>query len=59
MQKLTKFSFKDLFRKRVYNKDGEFIGILLDFYISDEGKKSRVIGYKIKKDMHIVELLDC
>lgn len=53
MQKLTKFSFKDLFKKRIYNKDGEFIGILLDFYISDEGKKSRVIGYKIKKDMHI------
>lgn len=48
MTKLNEFFLKDILKKKVFNEQGECVGILDDLYVITSEEHSRVIGFKIK-----------
>jgi CBS domain-containing protein/sporulation protein YlmC with PRC-barrel domain len=56
MKKLTSFFLSKVLYKKVYNEFNEYVGKLLDIYVSTDHGMPRAIGYRIKEGM---EISDC
>ncbi|MHC6181148.1 magnesium transporter [Clostridium sp. JNZ X4-2] len=53
MKKLTSFFLSKVLYKKVYNEFDEYVGKLVDIYVSTDHGMPRTIGYKIKDGMEV------
>lgn len=60
MTKLNEFFLKDILKKKVFNEQGDYVGILDDLYVITSEEHSRVIAFKIrnKRDFFYCEFKD-
>lgn len=50
MKKLQSFFLSKIINKRVYDEYGDYIGKLIDIYVTSEDDYPRAIAYKIKRE---------
>lgn len=54
MNKLTNFHLKSILNRKVYDEFDDFIGHLIDIYVSTDEGYPRAIGYKLKNEREIM-----
>lgn len=53
MKRLQSFFLSEVLNKKVYDECGDYIGKLIDIYVTAEGDYPRAIAYKLKKNREI------
>lgn len=55
MNRLTFFLYSSILNKNVYDEFNDIMGVLKDVYVTTTDGYPRVIGYKVKKDLGIID----